>query len=102
VQDYAVHILLATHPDRPESPALVKKAVRYGASPRGLQAMVLAAKIFAVLDGRYHVSRADIDRAAPPTLRHRIVLNFEGEAEGLTPDRILKDVLTHVAQIKTA
>jgi len=67
--------------------------VRYGASPRGAQTVILAAKIYALLDSRYHVASADIEKAALPALRHRIILNFEGEAEGKTTDEIVSDLL---------
>ncbi len=80
IQAHAVDLVLATHPDNARATPLAKKYVRYGASPRGAQALILAAKIHAVLDGRYHVSRADIDQAAPAALRHRIILNFEGRS----------------------
>ena len=73
--------------------ALSKKYVRYGASPRGAQAIILAAKIFALLDGRYHVAKADIAKAAPAALRHRVILNFEGEAEGRTSDEVIEEIL---------
>jgi MoxR-like ATPase len=68
--------------------------VRYGASPRGVQALILAGKIYALLDNRYHVSRADVAKAALPALRHRIILNFEGEAEGTTSEDILREILS--------
>ncbi|WP_428268349.1 AAA family ATPase [Haliangium sp.] len=94
VQDYAVRVLQATHPDSAETAEKTRQYVRYGASPRGLQAMILASKIRALLDGRYAVSVDDIRRVAPPALRHRIILNFEGEAEGVDPDLIINDILT--------
>ena len=93
VQAHAIHIVLATHPDHAEAAPLAKRFVRYGASPRGVQALILAAKIYAMLDGRYHVSRADIEKAALPSLRHRIILNFEGEAEGASSERVLEEIL---------
>ena len=85
--------MLATHPENAGAAPLAKRFVRYGASPRGVQALILAAKIYALLDGRFHVSRADIDKAALPSLRHRIILNFEGEAEGMTSEQILGEIL---------
>jgi MoxR-like ATPase len=97
VQDHAVVLTLATHPDQPSATPLTKKYVRYGASPRGSQALVLAAKIFALLEGRYHVSKADIDRAAPAALRHRIIMNFEGEAEGKTSDEVISEIVARSA-----
>jgi MoxR-like ATPase len=97
VQDRAVRIILATHPDDAGVAPLAKKYVRYGASPRGLQALLLAAKIYALLDHRYHVAQADLERAAPDALRHRIILNFEGEAEGKSTDEIIAEVLVKTA-----
>jgi len=97
VQDRAVRIILATHPDAAGVSPLAKKYVRYGASPRGLQALILAAKIYALLDRRYHVAQADLERAAADALRHRIILNFEGEAEGKSSDEIIAEVLEKTA-----
>ncbi len=93
VQAHAIHLILATHPDSEQSTPLAKKHVRYGASPRGAQALILAAKIYALLDERFHVARADIDKAAFAALRHRIILNFEGEAEGTTTDDVIAEAL---------
>ena len=81
VQDYAVRLVEATHPAR-STVAEVKRFVRYGSSPRGAQAVMLAAKIEALRDGRFAPSFADVRRVALPALRHRVLLNFEGEAEG--------------------
>jgi len=94
---YAVSILAATHPDQPRAPELVRDYVRYGASPRGAQALVTAGKIFALLDGRFNVSSDDIRAAALPSLRHRIILNFEGEAEGITTEAAVRTILDSVA-----
>ena len=93
VQDYAVRVVLATHPENPEATAMSKQFLRYGASPRGLQAVILAAKIRALLEGRYAVSIDDIRYVAPPALRHRLIMNFEGEAEGIKPDAIVAEIL---------
>jgi MoxR-like ATPase len=93
IQDYAVRVLQATHPDTQHATAMSKKYLRYGASPRGLQAMILAAKIRSLLQGRYAVAIDDIRAVAPPTLRHRLILNFEGEAEGIDADAIVAEVL---------
>ena len=93
VQERAVQLVMATHGDRAEGTALAKRYVRYGASPRGAQTLILAAKVHAILAGRYHVAREDIDKAAPAALRHRIILNFEGEAEGQTSDNIIQEAL---------
>jgi MoxR-like ATPase len=96
VTAYAVSVLAATHPDSGRSPSLVKEYVRYGGSPRGAQAMVLTGKIHALLDGRYNVSVDDIRAVALPALRHRVIRNFEGEAEGITSDAIVRSVLDAV------
>ncbi|HUJ61465.1 MAG TPA: MoxR family ATPase [Kofleriaceae bacterium] len=93
IQDYAVRVVLATHPLNPEATALSKQFLRYGASPRGLQAIILAAKIRALLEGRYAVSIDDIRHVAAPALRHRLILNFEGEAEGVKADTIIAEIL---------
>ena len=93
IQDYAVRVVLATHPENPEATPLSKQFMRYGASPRGLQAIILAAKIRALLEGRYAVAIDDIRHVAPPAMRHRLILNFEGEAEGVKPDTIIDEIL---------
>jgi len=93
VQAHAIDLVMATHPDTDKASPLAKKYVRYGASPRGAQALILAAKIHALLDHRYHVARADIDKTAAAALRHRIILNFEGEAEGTTTDDVIAEIL---------
>ncbi|HWE30335.1 MAG TPA: MoxR family ATPase [Polyangia bacterium] len=95
VQDFAVRVVEGTHPtDVAGVPPLTKKYVRYGASPRGAQAILLAAKIKALLDGRFAVSTDDIRYVARPALRHRLILNFEGEAEGVDPDTIIDSILS--------
>jgi MoxR-like ATPase len=94
---YAVSILAATHPDQPRAPELVREYVRYGGSPRGAQALVTAGKIFALLDGRFNVSVDDVRAVALPSLRHRIILNFEGEAEGITTEAVIRTILDSVA-----
>jgi MoxR-like ATPase len=96
VQDYAIRVLQATHPKGDEAPDLVKRYVRTGASPRGVQAMLLAAKIGALFDGRFAASIDDVRAAAQPALRHRILLGFEGEAEGIAPDTIISQILTRL------
>ena len=93
IQDYAVRVILATHPENPEATAMSKQFLRYGASPRGLQAVILAAKIRALLEGRYAVSIDDIRHVAPPAIRHRLIMNFEGEAEGIEADAIIAEIL---------
>ncbi|MCK4542072.1 MAG: MoxR family ATPase [Spirochaetales bacterium] len=96
VQDYAIRILMATHPEKNRNE--ITRYIRYGASPRGAQSMVLSGKVFALIDGRYAVSFEDIRRAALPSLRHRIILSFEGEAEGITPEGIISSILEEVAE----
>ena len=93
VQDYALRILQATHPDHAAAPDITKRYVRYGSSPRGAQAMLTAAKVSALFDGRFNVSSDDIRKTARPALRHRIILNFEGEAEGVQSDAIIEEIL---------
>ncbi len=93
---YAVSVLSATHPDQPRAPGLVKEYVRYGGSPRGAQALVTAGKIYALLDGRFNVSVDDVRAVALPSLRHRIILNFEGEAEGITTEAVVRTILDSV------
>lgn len=96
VREYVVQILEATHPERTRDTELVKRFVRFGASPRGAQACLVAAKVRALMDGRPHVAAEDVKRVALPALRHRLILNFEGEAEGMTADTILTRILDTV------
>ena len=98
IQDYALRILQATHPDSADAPDITKQYVRYGSSPRGAQAMLLSAKVRALMDGRYNVSCQDIRDSATPALRHRIILNFEGEAEGVRTDQILEAIIDAVPE----
>lgn len=98
VLDYAARLVLNSHPDRPESPAIIRRFARFGASPRGMQSLVIGAKIRALLDGRYNVAFDDIREVAPPALRHRVVMNFEGEAEGITADQIIDEILKATAE----
>jgi MoxR-like ATPase len=93
IEARAVQLVLATHPERSEAVPLARKFVRYGASPRGAQALILCAKVSALLDGRYHVAKEDIDIWALPALRHRLIINFEGEAEGITAERVVAEAL---------
>jgi MoxR-like ATPase len=93
IQDYAVRVLQGTHPETAEATPMSKQYLRYGASPRGLQAIILAAKIRALLEGRYAVAVDDIRAVAKPALRHRLILNFEGEAEGVDADHIIDEIL---------
>jgi MoxR-like ATPase len=97
VTAYAVALLAATHPDQPRAPEVVREYVRYGGSPRGAQALVAGAKVRALLHGRFNVSVEDLRAVALPALRHRIILNFEGEAEGVTADAIVGTILDSIA-----
>ncbi len=94
---YAVSVLAATHPDNGRAPQIVRQYVRYGGSPRGAQALVTAGKILALMDGRFNVSVDDVRAAALPALRHRVILNFEGEAEGITTEAVVRTILDEVA-----
>lgn len=98
VQDYAIRLLEATHPEHPDAPDMVKRFVRFGASPRGAQAMLLASKIRALMDGRFAASPDDVRWASRNALRHRVILNFEGEAEGIATDQILEAILSAVKE----
>jgi MoxR-like ATPase len=100
VKEYAVRLVLATHPELESSPSMVRRYVRYGASPRGIQSLILGAKVKALIDGRYNVSFSDIRYVAKPSLRHRIILNFEGEAEGLDTDTIIDQILEEVPELE--
>ena len=93
IQDYAVRLVLATHPGGDLATPMVNQFLRFGASPRAAQAMVLAGKVHALLDSRANVSIDDIRTTVLPAMRHRCLLNFEGEAEGKTTDEILTNIL---------
>jgi len=97
VKDYAVRLVYGTHPNREGAIDPVKRFVRYGSSPRGAQSLILAGKVYALLDGRYNVSFDDITRAALPSLRHRLILSFQGEAEGVDPDTVVEAVISATA-----
>jgi MoxR-like ATPase len=96
---YAATLVRATHPEAAESPERVKRFVRYGSSPRGAQAIVLGAKVTALLAGRAHVDPEDVVHVALPALRHRVLLNFEGEAEGLAVDALVKEVIEKTPRV---
>jgi MoxR-like ATPase len=100
VQDYAVRLLQATHPDGPDAPDLARRFVRVGASPRGAQSTLLAAKIRALFSGRYAASIDDVKASALPALRHRILLNFEGEAEGVKTDQVIQQIVDKLPEAK--
>jgi MoxR-like ATPase len=93
VQDYIVRLVLATHPDGPHAMDVTNKYLRWGASPRAAQTVALAAKVRALLNERYNVSFEDVRRTFLPALRHRVILNFEAEAEGITTDQVLLEIL---------
>ncbi len=96
VNDYVARLVVASHPDSPDAPERVKNYVRYGASPRGAQALIIGGKINALLEGRFNVSFEDIRAVAHPALRHRLLLNFEGLADGVSSDAIIGDLLDAV------
>jgi MoxR-like ATPase len=96
VQDYAIRCVLSTHPEGEFASKLSKQFLRFGGSPRAVQALVLGGKVRAMLDGRAHVSIDDIKSLLLPALRHRVLLNFEGQAEGITPDMVLNDIADHL------
>src|SRR5947209_854294 len=98
VRRYAITVVMATHPENDLAAPMTKQFVRYGSSPRGAQAIILAAKLRAILDGRYHVARDDIRAVAPMALRHRIILNFEGQADGVPADAVVANVLKTAAE----
>ncbi len=93
VRRYAINVVMATHPDHQLASKMTKQFVRFGSSPRGAQSVILAAKIHAILDSRFHVAREDIQKVAHKCLRHRILLNFEGQAEDISTDAIVDDIL---------
>ena len=101
VRKYGIHLVLATHPDNELAAPLVKQFVQYGASPRGAQAAILGAKIQAILDGRYHVAREDIQAVIHATLRHRLILNFEGQAENISSDDVIDNILQSAGSLAT-
>ena len=98
VQDYAIRLGLATHPEGPFAVPVTNQYIRWGTSPRGVQSLVLAAKVRALLDGRYNVSFEDIRRVYLPALRHRVLLNFEAQAEGVEADDVLLKVVDGVSE----
>ena len=93
VQDFAIRAVLATHPDGEFAGSLARQFLRFGGSPRACQALVLGGKVKALLDGRAHVSVEDIKSVMLPALRHRVLMNFEGQAEGITPDMVINDII---------
>ena len=93
VQDYAVRLVLSTHPQGQFATPMANRYLRFGASPRAAQTLALGAKVYALLAGRGHVAVEDIQKCALPALRHRMLINFEGEAEGINPDTIVQNAL---------
>ncbi|TWU05061.1 AAA family ATPase [Stieleria varia] len=98
VQDYLVRLTMATHPDGPQSVDATNNYVRWGSSPRGAQTLALASKVRALLEGRYNVSFEDVRRVYLPAMRHRVLLNFEAQAEGIEADKVLLDILEKVPE----
>lgn len=96
IRRYAIAVVLATHPDHELATKMTQRFVRYGSSPRGAQALILGAKIKAIMDNRYHVARDDLKAIAAPVLRHRLILNFEGQAEGVSTDLVIEDLLKNL------
>jgi MoxR-like ATPase len=96
VQDYAVRLVLATHPKTKTAVAIANQYLRFGSSPRGAQTLLLAGKVRALANGRFNVSFEDIQAVAHATLRHRLILNFEAEAEGITTDHVIDQVIKEV------
>src|SRR6478735_4407382 len=98
VQDYVARLTLATHPEGPFAVPITNQYLRWGSSPRGAQTLTLAAKVRALLSGRYNVSFEDVRRVYLPAMRHRVILNFEAEAEGIQPDKVLAEILQKVPE----
>jgi MoxR-like ATPase len=96
VKDYAIRLVLGTHPQGEYASGLTNQYANFGASPRGVQALILSAKFQALLDGRWNVSFGDVRGVALPALRHRVLLNFEGEADGITSDEVVESILEEV------
>ncbi|PYO19943.1 MAG: AAA family ATPase, partial [Candidatus Rokuibacteriota bacterium] len=101
VRDLASGIVMATHPQWADAPEVTRRFVRYGASPRGAQALILGAKVRALAEGRYNVSADDLKALVAPALRHRVILNFEGEAEGIDIDTLLGQIVDSVESATT-
>ncbi|HYW78625.1 MAG TPA: MoxR family ATPase [Thermoguttaceae bacterium] len=102
VQDYIVRLVLSTHPEGEMALPITNQYIRWGASPRGAQTLALAAKVRALLDGRYNVSFEDIRRVFLPAMRHRIIVNFEAQAEGIEADQVLLQLLDQVPEKEEA
>lgn len=98
IRDYIVRLTLATHPEGPFATSVTNQYLRWGASPRGAQTMALAAKVRALLEGRFNVSFEDVRRVYLPAMRHRIVVNFEAQAESVSADQVLLEILDQVSE----
>ncbi len=96
VLDYGLSLVVGTHPEGEGASQVASKYCRFGASPRGAQSIITAGKVYALLNGRFNVSKEDLRKAAKASLRHRILLNFEAEADGMTADKVIDEVITHV------
>jgi len=102
VKDYAVRLVMATHPRTETASPIASQYLRFGSSPRGGQTLMLAGKVRALAQGRFNVSFDDIQAVALPALRHRLIPNFEAEAEGITTDHIIAQILQDVPRDATA
>ncbi len=98
VSEYVARLIVATHPDHESATEMVRQYIRYGASPRGAQALILGSKINALLSGRYNVAFEDVRATASAALRHRLLLNFEGQAEGISTDAVIAELLTRLPE----
>lgn len=94
--DFALGLIVGTHPEGEGKSPVAEKYCRYGSSPRGAQTLITAGKVYALMDGRFHVSKDDVKKAAKPALRHRLLLNFEAEADGVTTDQVVDEVVAFV------
>ncbi|HVT13991.1 MAG TPA: MoxR family ATPase [Fimbriimonadaceae bacterium] len=96
VLDYGLSLVVGTHPEGEGSAPIAARYCRFGSSPRGAQSLITAGKVYALLNGRFNVSKEDLRRAAKPALRHRLLLNFEAEADGVTADKVIDEVVAFV------
>ncbi len=100
VTEWVARLVIASHPGSLDASPLVRRYVRYGSSPRGAQALMLGAKVTALLSGRYNVAFDDVRAVAAPALRHRLLLNFEGLAEGVSTDAVISELLAQLEPVK--
>jgi len=96
VLDYGLSLVVGTHPVGEGSTPIAARYCRFGSSPRGAQSLITAGKVYALLNGRFNVSKDDLRKAAKAALRHRVILNFEAEADGMTADKVIDEVISHV------